>query len=121
MAPEFFSRKPVGRRSDIWSLGCTLIELATAKHPWHGIRDVVHLIQKLELNELPDIPESLSAVAKDFIKKCLVYDKETRPTALELLSHPFVADQASSLQQQATNVSTKTASAAAAATPTAKR
>ena len=37
MAPECFTRKPVGRRSDIWSLGCTIIELATAQLPWHGI------------------------------------------------------------------------------------
>ena len=34
MAPECLNAKPVGRRSDIWSLGCTLIELATANHPW---------------------------------------------------------------------------------------
>mmetsp|Transcript_15490 Transcript_15490/g.20983 ORF Transcript_15490/g.20983 Transcript_15490/m.20983 type:complete len:112 (+) Transcript_15490:2209-2544(+) len=90
MAPECFIGSPVGRRSDIWSLGCTLIELASARHPWHGIRDLYHLIQKLEQQELPDIPASLSPVAKDFIRKCLIYEKDQRPTALELLQHPFV-------------------------------
>jgi len=92
MAPECFTGSPVGRRSDIWSLGCTLIELASARHPWHGIRDLYHLIQKLEMNELPEIPQSLSADAQDFIRKCLIYEKDKRPTALELMQHQFVAD-----------------------------
>ena len=110
MAPEVLSRQPVGRRSDIWSLGCTLIELASAQHPWHGIRDVVHLIQKLEMRELPEIPETLSDVAKDFIRQCLVYDKERRPTASQLLSHPFVAD-ISNKNKQATTVNQQFAAA----------
>ena len=92
MAPECFTGSPVGRRSDIWSLGCTLIELASARHPWHGIRDLYHLIQKLEMQELPDIPESLSPTAKDFIRKCLNYEKDQRPTAVELMQHPFIND-----------------------------
>jgi len=53
MAPEVLQQKRVGRRSDIWSLGCTLIELATAKHPWNGIKDVYQLIEKLEKRETP--------------------------------------------------------------------
>lgn len=40
MAPEILMMKPVGRRSDIWSLGCTLIELATAEHPWSDITEI---------------------------------------------------------------------------------
>lgn len=92
MAPECFTGKPIGRRSDIWSLGCTLIELASGQHPWKGIKDVYNLFEKLENQEIPDLPPNLSQTAQDFIRKCLVYDKAKRPTALDLMSHEFVSD-----------------------------
>lgn len=81
-----------------------MIELASAQHPWHGIRDLYHLIQKLEQRELPDIPASLSATAQDFIKKCLVYEKENRWTAAQLLEHPFVKDAAQKKAADSTDV-----------------
>ena len=40
MAPEIIRELPIGTRSDIWSLGCTLIELATAQRPWPKIKDL---------------------------------------------------------------------------------
>jgi serine/threonine protein kinase len=75
MAPEVITLKPVGRRSDIWSLGCTLIELASAQHPWNGIKDLSQLIEELERQNIPKIPDNLSETAKDFIRKCLIYEK----------------------------------------------
>lgn len=40
MAPEVFLQRPRGRRSDIWSLGCTLIELLTAANPWPKVKEI---------------------------------------------------------------------------------
>ena len=34
MAPEILYGEPYGRRSDIWALGCTMVEITTGKHPW---------------------------------------------------------------------------------------
>lgn len=47
--------------------------------------------------EAPLIPSSLSVDARDFIFKCLQVIPEDRPTATQLLEHPFVKRQLSSL------------------------
>lgn len=38
----------------------------------------------------PPVPESLSKDARDFILKCLQVNPNKRPTAAQLLDHPFV-------------------------------
>jgi mitogen-activated protein kinase kinase kinase YODA len=40
--------------------------------------------------ELPPIPDYLSEHCRDFIRKCLQRDPSQRPTAVELLQHPFI-------------------------------
>lgn len=44
--------------------------------------------------EIPEIPNHLSAEAKNFIRQCLQRDPAARPSASQLLDHPFVRDQA---------------------------
>lgn len=40
--------------------------------------------------EPPVVPDSLSKDARDFISQCLQVNSDARPTAAELLQHPFV-------------------------------
>ena len=44
--------------------------------------------------ELPTIPDHLSNEGKDFVRKCLQRNPHDRPSASELLDHPFVKNAA---------------------------
>ena len=91
MAPEILYGAPYGRRSDIWALGCTIIEIASGKHPWYNddIKDLDDLKQRMLREELPQMPE-VSELATDFIRLCLQHHKSSRPLAKDLLNHAFL-------------------------------
>ncbi|EEF51206.1 mitogen-activated protein kinase kinase kinase YODA [Ricinus communis] len=91
MAPEVI-RKPNGCNLavDIWSLGCTVLEMATTKPPWSQHEGVAALFKIGNSKELPTIPDHLSEKGKDFVRQCLQRDPSHRPTAAQLLEHPFV-------------------------------
>ncbi|RDY07119.1 Mitogen-activated protein kinase kinase kinase 3, partial [Mucuna pruriens] len=78
---------------DIWSLGCTIIEMATSKPPWNHYEGVAAIFKIGNSKDMPEIPEHLSNEAKNFIKQCLQRDPLARPTAQKLLDHPFIRDQ----------------------------
>ncbi|GMY39569.1 mitogen-activated protein kinase kinase kinase 17-like, partial [Fagus crenata] len=69
MAPEVLRNEGLDFASDIWSLGCTVIEMATGRPPWS---------------------DELSKEGVDFLAKCLERDPKKRWTSEELLNHPFV-------------------------------
>jgi serine/threonine protein kinase len=91
MAPEVIKQSGYGRRADIWSLGCTLIELFTGKPPWNNFDNSISAMLRIGLSsDLPEVPEAISPEARDFIYACLQRDAHLRPTASHLLHHPFV-------------------------------
>ncbi|ORX61370.1 Pkinase-domain-containing protein [Hesseltinella vesiculosa] len=90
MAPEMVSGTNYSAKVDIWSLGCTVIEMLTGKHPWLDL-NIVAALYNLGQFEAPPLPEDISDLAKSFLKECFQINPEERPTAAELLVHPFVA------------------------------
>ncbi|KAK3419877.1 hypothetical protein EUGRSUZ_G00630 [Eucalyptus grandis] len=48
-------------------------------------------LYRIGRGKLPPVPQSLSSNARDFILKCLQKYPEDRPSAEELLGHPFVS------------------------------
>lgn len=93
MAPEVIQQTGYGRRSDVWSFGCVLIEMATAKHPWgHFDNPMAAMVRIGMTDNTPPVPDTLSEVCQDFIRQCTQRDKNQRPHASNLLQHAFVQD-----------------------------
>ncbi|OAY76157.1 Mitogen-activated protein kinase kinase kinase NPK1, partial [Ananas comosus] len=91
MAPEVIVQSGHSFSADIWSVGCTVIEMATGKPPWsQQYQEVAALFHVGTTKSHPPIPEHLSLEAKDFLLKCLQEEPSLRPTASDLLQHPFV-------------------------------
>ncbi|XP_068644876.1 mitogen-activated protein kinase kinase kinase 17-like [Aristolochia californica] len=96
MAPEVVRGEAPEPAADVWSLGCTLIEMATGKVPWSEWGDCAALnateamcrIGFLDLS--PKLPSRLSVTGLDFLEKCLKRDACERWTCEQLLQHPFV-------------------------------
>ncbi|KAF7151195.1 hypothetical protein RHSIM_Rhsim02G0021400 [Rhododendron simsii] len=73
MAPEVILQTGHSFSADIWSVGCTVIEMATGKPPWSQQyqEEVAALFHIGTTKSHPPIPEHLSVEAKDFLLKCL--------------------------------------------------
>ncbi|KAL6548405.1 hypothetical protein OROGR_008826 [Orobanche gracilis] len=93
MAPEVIVQSGHSYSADIWSVGCTVIEMATGKAPWsQQYQEVAALFYVGTTKSHPPIPDHLSIEAKDFLLKCLHKEPDLRPTASELLKVvPIVA------------------------------
>ncbi|XP_034674097.1 mitogen-activated protein kinase kinase kinase YODA-like isoform X2 [Vitis riparia] len=85
MAPEVIKNSNgCNLAVDLWSLGCTVLEMATTKPPWSQYEGVAAMFKIGNSKELPTIPDHLSEEGKDFVNPL------HRPTAARLLEHPFV-------------------------------
>lgn len=107
MAPELLyaflekeNHLTYGYEVDIWSLGIIVYELFYHRKPfgWSGYRNICatnpnnpEFILRCLQQELV-FPHPIPKEAKDFIRKCLCNDSSIRPTAKELLQHPWIVN-----------------------------
>ncbi|KAJ1377830.1 Protein kinase domain [Sesbania bispinosa] len=91
MAPEVVKgrNQGYGLPADMWSLGCTVLEMLTGQIPYSDF-ECMQALFRIGKGERPPIPDSLSRDARDFILQCLQVNPGDRPTAGQLLNHPFV-------------------------------
>ncbi|NXD63605.1 STK10 kinase, partial [Eolophus roseicapillus] len=97
MAPEVvmcetMKDTPYDYKADIWSLGITLIEMAQIEPPHHELNPM-RVLLKIAKSDPPTLscPSKWSLEFRDFLKKALDKNPETRPSAAQLLEHPFVS------------------------------
>jgi len=91
MAPEVIEMSGGSTLSDIWSLGCTVVEMMTGEPPNFRLSKMQALFNIVE-EDHPPIPDSLSEELQHLlIKCCFVKNPKMRPSAEDLLAHPWVA------------------------------
>ncbi|XP_030066428.1 mitogen-activated protein kinase kinase kinase 19 [Microcaecilia unicolor] len=91
MAPEVITESGYGRKSDIWSTGCTIFEMATGKPPLaHMDRIAAMFYIGAQRGLMPSLPDHFSRKAREFVNVCLTRDQCERPSASQLLHHPFI-------------------------------
>ncbi|KNE58794.1 STE/STE11/SSK2 protein kinase [Allomyces macrogynus ATCC 38327] len=101
LAPEVIVGKISSRIGcqDVYAVGCTMYELLIGRAPWSHLDNQWAIIYHAAISA-PPIPDNLkiSPEGLDFLKQCLRVNPNIRPTADELLQHPFLADVAKKMQ-----------------------
>jgi NIMA (never in mitosis gene a)-related kinase len=84
MSPEILEHRKYNEKSDIWSLGCSIYELASFKTPFEGSN-----INEIKFKTKTELPNRIDKIYSDnlwnFILKMLRYDIASRFSAEELL------------------------------------
>jgi len=91
MAPELIRGQNYDTQVDIWSLGIMCMEMAEGEPPYMDFPPLRALFL-ITTKGIPDLkePDRWSSAMRDFIAKCLEKDPAKRPTATEMLKHPFL-------------------------------
>ncbi|KAI9095250.1 hypothetical protein DFS34DRAFT_627212 [Phlyctochytrium arcticum] len=92
MSPEVITGSDYGTEADIWSLGITAIEMTDGVPP-HSDVHPMRAMFKIPFLPPPTLlhPQIYSETFNDFIASCLIKDPKARPTAKDLLKHPFLS------------------------------
>ncbi|XP_049804792.1 dual specificity mitogen-activated protein kinase kinase 7-like isoform X2 [Schistocerca nitens] len=79
-------------RADVWSLGITLVELATGTFPYRDCKNDFEVLSKVLQDEPPSLPvdKAFSEEFREFVKSCLTKNYKNRPKYKKLLEHPFL-------------------------------
>ncbi|AQZ11262.1 STE11 (YLR362W) [Zygosaccharomyces parabailii] len=89
MAPEVVKQAATTEKADIWSTGCVVIEMFTGKHPFPDFSQM-QAIFKIGTSTTPEIPSWATEQSRDFLSKAFQLDYKKRPSAIELLQHPWL-------------------------------
>jgi len=93
MSPEVLRKSVYNAKTDVWSLGITIIELAEGSPPNVGVTSFQKLLMLHERSP-PKLRSGFgwSGVLNDFLAHCLVVDPAARSGPIELLAHPFLRE-----------------------------
>mmetsp|Transcript_24751 Transcript_24751/g.62835 ORF Transcript_24751/g.62835 Transcript_24751/m.62835 type:complete len:1266 (-) Transcript_24751:519-4316(-) len=89
MAPEVIEMTQVTSASDIWSVGCLIVELLTGSPPYYDLQPMSALFRIVQ-DSYPPLPEHITPLMRDFLMQCFHKDPRMRPDARALLQHEWL-------------------------------
>lgn len=89
MAPEIIEMHGATTTSDIWSVGCTIIELVTGNPPYFEL-DAMPALFRIVQDDSPPIPDNISPLLRDFLMTCFQKEPLLRSSADLLLKHRWL-------------------------------
>lgn len=107
MAPERIKGDKYSIKSDVWSVGLTLMELAIGRFPFDAsdsvagerasapvMGGILDLLQQIVLEPAPRLPESdaFPPYLHDMLAKCLIKNPDERPSPRQLYVSHFDHD-----------------------------
>lgn len=99
VAPEVIELKGATTKSDIWSLGCTCIELVSGKPPYSDLLAMSAMFHIVE-DDYPPFPETISQDMNRFLLCCFQKDPTDRKSSVELQCHEWITSNDQQKQQQ---------------------
>ncbi|BGO88913.1 hypothetical protein NBRC10512_003431 [Rhodotorula toruloides] len=103
LSPETVKGERRGKKGamDVWAVGCVILECATGRRPWSNLDNewaiMFHIGIAVQHPPLPE-PHQLSELGIDFIRQCLTIDPDKRPSAEELMVHPWIQEATEQIQ-----------------------
>eukprot|EP00055_Hartaetosiga_balthica_P006560 m.20807 g.20807 ORF g.20807 m.20807 type:complete len:416 (+) comp5286_c0_seq2:158-1405(+) len=89
MSPELFSKIPYNNKSDIWSLGCCMFEVATLRKAFNA-KDYDSLAMKVVRGKVCRLPQAFPENMNNLFHSMLEVEPERRPSVGEMLQTPYV-------------------------------
>lgn len=82
---------PYGWKSDIWSFGCTVLEMLNTEPPYRNLNNHAAMYKIANEDLIPHFHPGTSDHCKEFIKQCLQKESKLRSSAQDLLNFKFVS------------------------------
>ena len=106
-SPEVWRDEPYDLKSDIWSFGCIIYEMAALKPPFNG-KDMEDLFKNIQKGRVTPLSAHYSNELWEFIDLCLQKDPKKRPNTEDLLKKiGYILNKKSTLQIKVNNPENK--------------